>query len=166
MKYKIIDNFLSKELFDNIKNLLTNNVYFPWYLSHGVSETNDGNIQFCHTFYSNNEKTSNHFNVLEPVLEKFKTDSLVRIKANLLSKTNKIIEHGFHEDITYNNKNLIANTAVYYLNTNNGYTKFKDKNIIVNSVENRMLIFKSNLKHCGTTCTDSDFRAVLNFNYF
>jgi hypothetical protein len=166
MKYKIIDNFLPKELFDNIKNLLINNVYFPWYLSHGVSEINDGNIQFCHTFYFNDEKTSSHFNVLEPVLEKFKTNSLVRIKANLLSKTNKIIEHSFHEDIIYNNKNLIANTAVYYLNTNNGYTKFKDKNIIVNSVENRMLVFKSNLKHCGTTCTDSDFRVVLNFNYF
>jgi len=166
MKYRIIDNFLPKELFNNIKNLLTNNNYFPWYLSHGVTDENDGYIQFCHTFYFNNEKLSSHFNVLEPVLNQLKIDSLVRIKANLLSKTNKIIEHGFHEDITYNDKNLIANTAVYYLNTNNGYTKFKDKDIIVDSVENRMLIFKSNLKHCGTTCTDSDFRAVINFNWF
>lgn len=165
MKYKIIDNFLPKESFDNIKNSLTNN-FFPWYLSNGVTDKNDGHMQFCHTFYFDNEKLSGYFNLLVPILEKFKFDALVRIKANLLFKTNKIIEHDFHEDITYNDKNLIANTAVYYLNTNNGYTKFKNKNIIVNSVENRMLIFKSNLEHCGTTCTDSDFRAVINFNWF
>ena len=166
MKYEIIDNFLPKKLFENIKNLSINNGYFPWYLNHGVTNNNDGYIQFCHTFYFNNEKFSNYFNMLEPVLEKFKVNSLVRIKANFLLKTNKIIEHDFHEDIAYNDKNLIANTAVYYLNTNNGYTKFKNNNVIINSVENRMLIFKSNLQHCGTTCTDSDFRTVINFNYF
>ena len=35
-------------------------------------------------------------------------------------------------------------TSIFYVNTNNGYTKFEDGSI-VESVANRMLIFDSNL---------------------
>ena len=34
------------------------------------------------------------------------------------------------------------------------------------STENKMIIFPSNLKHAGTTHTDSLQRIVLNFNYY
>ena len=50
------------------------------------------------------------------------------------------------------------------MNTNNGYTEF-EKGDIVESVENRMVIFDSNLKHQTVTCTDEKIRIVINFNY-
>ena len=56
-------------------------------------------------------------------------------------------------------------TAIYYLNTNNGFTKFENGDK-VNSVANRIVIFDSNLKHTGTSCTDSYARLLINFNYF
>ena len=56
-------------------------------------------------------------------------------------------------------------TAIYYLNTNNGFTKFENGDK-VNSVANRMVIFDSNLKHTGTSCTDAHARMLINFNYY
>ena len=56
-------------------------------------------------------------------------------------------------------------TSIFYVNTNNGYTKFED-GTKVESVANRMVIFPSNMKHIGTSCTDEKTRVVINFNYF
>ncbi len=56
-------------------------------------------------------------------------------------------------------------TSIFYVNTNNGYTKFED-GTIVESVANRMVIFPANIKHTGTTCSDEKRRVVINFNYY
>ena len=54
--------------------------------------------------------------------------------------------------------------AIYYFNTNNGYTLFENGDK-VESIRNRLIMFKSNLRHTGTTCTDKPNRYVLNINY-
>ena len=56
-------------------------------------------------------------------------------------------------------------TAIYYVNTNNGYTEFEDGSR-VESIENRLVTFPSYMKHTGTTCTDQKRRIVINFNYY
>ena len=56
-------------------------------------------------------------------------------------------------------------TSIFYVNTNNGYTKFED-GTKVESVANRMITFPSNMKHTGTSCTDEKKRIVINFNYY
>ena len=56
-------------------------------------------------------------------------------------------------------------TSIFYVNTNNGYTLFED-GTKVESVANRMLTFPTNMKHTGTSCTDSQTRIVINFNYY
>ena len=48
---------------------------------------------------------------------------------------------------------------------NDGYTRFEDGTKI-ESVANRVAVFESNLKHCGTTCTNTKSRVVINLNYF
>jgi hypothetical protein len=65
-----------------------------------------------------------------------------------------------HRD--YDHENLT--TAIYYVNSNNGYTKFKSGEEI-KSLENRLIVFKCNLLHSGTTCTDEKRRVVINFNF-
>ena len=50
------------------------------------------------------------------------------------------------------------------MNTCNGWTEF-EKGGKVKSVENRIVIFDSNLKHQGVTCTNEQRRVLINFNY-
>ena len=56
--------------------------------------------------------------LLQPILSKLKYKKLKRIKANLLTKDNEIVEHGG----TDQEKTL---TGIFYMNDCNGYTKFE-----------------------------------------
>ena len=56
-------------------------------------------------------------------------------------------------------------TAIYYLNTNNGYTKFEDGTKI-ESIENKFVVFPNTLKHTSATTSDRKIRVVLVFNFF
>jgi len=127
---KIINNFLKETEFNKIKLGITDQ-FFPWYLQDGVVTPKDNHTQFCHTFYAPKlYVNSPYFNLIVPILEKLKIKSLIRIKANLICKNSKIIEHGYHTDFDYNNT-----TAIFYINTNNGYTKFKNKKIVVKTID-------------------------------
>ena len=49
MDYVIIDNFLSKEDFNNIKTRMVDSNQFPWFYSNIVDDSND--FQLVHSFY-------------------------------------------------------------------------------------------------------------------
>jgi hypothetical protein len=106
---------------------------------------------------------------MSPILEKINSVSMWRIKANLLTRTPNIVENEFHIDIgdLIDKPEKLAQwtTSIFYVNSNNGYTKFENGSI-VESVANRMVTFPSNMKHTGTSCTDEQTRIVINFNYF
>ena len=155
----IIDNFLNKDLLDNFNKEIKSGD-FPFYFQDGKSKIGDGYFQFVHSFYENYQINSNYFNLVEPVLNLLKVKSLVRIKLNVTHKDIKFRKFDFHTDNDFN-----CNTAIYYLNTNNGKTIFENGKE-VNSVENRIVKFKSNIRHAATSTTDKDFRFVLNINYF
>ena len=73
-------------------------------------------------------------------------------------RTTEITRNKFHRDFPN------ITTAVYYINTNNGWTEFENGDK-VESVANRIVIFDSNTMHTGTTCTDEKVRVLINFNY-
>lgn len=156
---KIIDDFLPPEQFDFIQNEMMS-FEFAWHRREGINDYKDGNRQFIHLFYSFPRIHSDYYGILEPILFKLKAAALIRIKANLVPKTHEIIKHGFHRD-----QHIKCKVAVYYINTNNGYTEFKD-GTKVQSVANRMVIFDDCMEHTGTSCTDEHDRIVINFNYF
>ena len=83
---------------------------------------------------------------------------MLRAKLNLNPYSSILSEGFFHTDISN------CTTAIFYLNTNDGYTLFKSGKK-VSSKENRLIIFDSNLEHTGTNTTNKKFRAVLNLNY-
>ena len=161
MKYKIINNFLEKNQFIQLQNTITSDS-FAWYLVKGINTIGDNHYQLVHSIYKSYEVNSVFFNNIKPLLEKLNAKALIRIKANFIPKTHKIIEHGYHTDF----KNLKSKTAVFYINSNNGYTKFKKDKFVSKSEENKILIFDSNELHTGTSCTDADYRIVININYF
>ena len=158
---KIIDNVLNDLHFGKLKSTLLDNLNSPWYLGKIVDTEKNSPYQFSHTFYGEQKINSEYFTLLDPILQNLKIKNLIRIKANLLLKTNEIVKHGFHIDTQSENK---FNTAIYYLNSNNGYTKFKNGKK-VNSVKNRIVIFDGLIEHRGTSCSDQPYRGVINFNY-
>jgi hypothetical protein len=96
--------------------------------------------------------------LIEPFLDKLKIKKLIRAKLNLYPRTNKKIIHGFHTDFKYKH-----NVVLFYFNTNNGQTLFKDRKIT--SEENKSIVFDGSLEHSSTTCTDKNYRITLNVNY-
>lgn len=156
---KVYKNFLKNEDFLKIKNVLLNDS-FPWFFCKKIVDS-EKHFQFFHNFYRDYSINSSFFNLLNPIVEKINPISIVRIKANLLCKTDKNEEHGMHVD--YDNPKIT--TAIFYCNTNNGYTKFKDGTKI-KSEENKFIEFNANQEHTGSSCTDEKVRIVINFNYY
>jgi len=153
--FEIIDDFLNHNQFDMIRRLVMG-TSFPWFF--GSVTTGSKFHQNTHCFYQYDQPTHLYSNIL-CLREKLNVQSLVRVKANLNPRTETIEEHDYHIDFPN------MKTAVFYLNTCDGYTKFKNGKK-VNSVANRVVIFDSNLEHCGTSCTDAPARVVINLNYF
>ena len=164
---KIEDNFLKQEEFDKIQKLMGEPSPFPWfYADRIVFEDDVDKFQFIHAFYDNHMPMSPFSNELDSIINIIQPFSIVKIRAKLLTRTPEIVESTFHVDIPLSEENLKQwTTSIFYINTNNGYTKFEN-GTIVESVANRMLSFPANMKHCGTSCTNERRRIVINFNYF
>ena len=160
---KIIDDFLSPSDFKLTQNFFFSE-NFPWYFCDTITGPDGGldQYQFTHTFFSLSQPfDSNYSNFLQPILTKLNAKYILRIKANLRPRTTQGVLSPFHTDMKLNQQ-----TAIFYLNTNNGYTKFhNDTYPDVPSVANRLLTFYGGLKHTGSSCTDQNTRIVLNINY-
>ena len=157
----IQDNFLPVHEFESLRNDILQ-YDFPWYKSPIVDVNNDQDWQLCHNVYF--ENTFQSVLNVSPLLKKMSAFSLVKIKINMIKREQQIIEHEFHIDIAYAPDDML--TSILYLNTNNGYTKFKSGEK-VESVANRLVTFPSMMMHTGTTNTcNSPYRMCMNINWF
>ena len=156
MRHQIIDNFLPVDQFKDLQDFMLGRE-IQWTFLDGVAVPGDGYHQFTKIFY-NHFQPYPDFNRLGAIIHILNPVSIVRIKANMHLRTPEVIQHPFHTDVDD------CNTAIYYVNSNNGKTIFEN-GLEVESIENRLLVFDSNEKHTGTTCTDSLRRCVINFNY-
>ena len=156
-KIKIIDNFLNKEFFNQLQNLILGE-HFSWFYNDYKVYENDNDFQFTHTVIKNYKPISTFIKYINPILDKLNAKKTLQVKLNLQTKANKIFNYTFHNDADN------VTTAILYINTNNGKTVFKNGEE-VNSVENRAVIFNSNLQHTGTSHTDTKRRVLINFNY-
>ena len=177
-KINIEDNILDKKNLNKIQQMLTGPSGLPWYYNDAIVYKDDiDKFQFIHFFYKRNNDSldltltgsaghSQFIKQLNCILELIQPVSLWRIKANLLARTPNIVENAFHVDMSNASEEKLKQwtTSIFYVNTNNGYTKFED-GTKVESVANRMLSFPANIKHTGTSCTDEKVRIVINFNY-
>ena len=164
---KIEDNFLEQKKFNELQTLMMG-TKLDWHYNDSIDSKNDKNkFQFFHYFYLVAAPCSPHFNDIKPIFDKIKPISLARVKANLLTRTSNIVENEFHVDMDFMSKKQQNQwtTSIFYINTNNGYTKFED-GTKVESVANRMITFPADMKHTGASCTDEKIRVVINFNYF
>ena len=164
----IIDNVLDVYSYNQVIKCL-DDVELTWQRSEVLpqetfNEHVKHNLQFVHKiFYEHHIFSPRAFKeILAPIADKIEIRSLIKAKLNLKLRAESIIEHGMHTDHDFGSD---ATTGIYYFNTNDGYTKFED-DTIVESVANRLVLFSSDMKHTGTTCTDTQGRYVLNINFF
>ena len=159
-KVEVIDNFLSQYHFDSLYSyFMGSNMH--WFYRDGIVEEGDGGFQFTAAIFVEGTKFD-PFSFIEPCINRLGCNVLHRIKANLRPRTLIHRRSQYHTDVSEASDNL--KTAIYYINTCNGYTKFK-KGGKVKSVANRMVIFNHNMEHTGVSCTDKKRRVVINFNY-
>ena len=155
---KVIDNFLPQYQFKQLQNAMQNDK-FPWYFNESICHPDDGLFQFTHGIFDADSSVTYFWPFIDLFTDLLKVNKWIRIKANLQTRTMFHRNGGYHYDVAD------VTTAVYYVNTNNGYTKFKKSGKVVESVANRIVIFDSNLKHSGFSCTDEKRRMVVNFNW-
>jgi len=164
---QVIDNFLDYDSFINIQQAFFSfDCKWEWSevverdeLRTGLSDLD--NYQFVHGIHGGAMPESRLFERMPPLLDKLNVAAIIRIKANLTTKTPSIVEHGYHVDQRFPH----SKTAIFYLNTCDGYTSFENEGI-VESVENRIVIFDSDKRHTGTSLTNDPRRVVININYF
>jgi len=156
---QIIKNFLDKNIFKNIQSILTGNE-FPWHYSDTVAYENDtSDFMFFHILYlDNNQKSPYLHSVLMPILGKLDFNYLLRAKVNFYTQKEKQIKTSFHTDSKEKHS-----VALFSINSNNGYTLFKNGNKIP-SVENQMIIFDGSLEHCSVAQTNKKSRINININ--
>ena len=166
MSPEIIDNFLTPNAFKELQILLLGEE-FPWFYMDKIDYPDDEDkFQFTHSFldtpafYDGAEEegapyTARIFNFIS---------NPYRIKANLIPRTAEIKVGKFHTDVPVETLRKIHTTSILYINTNNGYTEFKNGPKI-ESVANRFVTFPTIMEHRGTSCTDKKIRVVINFNY-
>jgi hypothetical protein len=170
-RYEIIDNYLDKDDFLNIKNTFfpknENEKKLPWAYLEGIVrdpklgstgyEENDW--MYNHTFISSkSNKKSEYFYLIEPILKKLNASKILAARANLIVPTKTHIHHEDHID---NEK--FHKVALFYVTNNNGYTILKDI-AEIKCVENRILFFNGSIYHHSVTSTD-EVRYVININF-
>ena len=169
---EIIDDFLPQEAFEEIQRVFLGKQfswYFIPYINHN-SEHERNNLdwfEFCHLLWDPDGGICSESATGVIVIFKERLDAYMwlRIKANLTVYSENPQATDFHTDFNHPMPIDKITTAIYYVNTTNGYTEFIDGRK-VESVANRLVKFPCNLRHQGTTCSDTKQRVVINFNYF
>ena len=160
---KIIDNYLPEVKINYLENLLLSD-NFPYYYTINIAGENSkitDTFMFNHNLIRENKEVSTVGNIItNMIMYDVSHNYIYRSKINFYLKSHRLKKHKFHLD----NSNLDIKIALFYVNTNNGYTEFEDKTI-VKSVRNRLVMFNGNLKHRSTTTTDTRHRINININY-
>lgn len=160
----VIDNYLDKANFEILEAAFTSPSiawYYNSYPPNKYEKKYKGNFYFNHTFFRQNEVTSQNFYLLKPLLNKLEVKAIVNIKLSLYPQTPKVIKYNLNKDHTFTLK-----SALFYINTCDGHTYFKDTDKKVNSIANRIVLFDSSKAYYNTTTTDQNGRFTLNINYF
>jgi|9_EtaG_2_1085328.scaffolds.fasta_scaffold01580_1 hypothetical protein len=168
----VIDDFVNQDHANYIHDRMIEDI--PWWFNPSKSGSEDElyNYQFIHRFFSfQNGGYSSAYDLVEPLVSaiNFKTyriTALSRIKGNFQPVMQERYKSQFHWDYHFKDEpdeNMMV--AIYYVNTNDGYTEFEDGTII-KSIANRLILFSNSIKHRGVSQLDTKHRIVLNFNFY
>lgn len=119
-----------------------------------------------HRLPSGQIETSAYYNLypqnFDPLMEALNISKLWQLRVNITTGQSENYVGSYHID--YELPYFLENTktAILYLNTNNGGTKFEETGQLVQSKANRLVKFPQGTKHAGVWCTDAKLRVVMN----
>ncbi len=168
MRY-LYDNFLGTQTFHELQEYVMFQD-FPWYYQDGKvmsNPTDQDDFRFGHVVYTPHNGIVTQcgydlYNLIAPIINTCDAAAVTRVKLNCDIRSEKPFVSGYHVDNNWA-ESQHAWTGIFYLNNNNGYTEF-ETGYKIESVENRLLLFRSHLKHRGVSQTDTSRRVVLNIN--
>ena len=176
----VYDNFLDYRYYHVLKTAFCSDSAYraPFFYTAAIVDhdklEHDYNFQFTHvlvgggvigsgyTSVDKKEPNSPYWENIFPIFNKLDVQKVIKAKVDITTRTPEVYENKFHVD--FPQKIEGHKTAIYYINTNDGYTIFESGEK-VNSVGNRIVIFDGQLRHCGTSCTAQNIRCVLNINF-
>ena len=175
MKLEIVDNFLSSYNSNILMDTFSGKRYgagiFQWAFCNDMNyESYLGNYYFNHVLIVDYKVVDPYWMPLfDPLIKKVGStfhpsgsQEIFRLKVNLYPCTHRRVHHATHTDYEPNHG---LRTALYYVNTNNGFTVFDDTRKKVKSIENRIALFDGSNKHHSTTPTDCNYRCSVNIDY-
>ena len=163
---RIVENFLEEKDWAFFYDLFQRQD-FSWHLckkvtAEDVPEEYQHQWYMTHMFYDNTI-CSEHYPAIEEkflLSDKFPSaHAMIRIKGNFYPGAKELSEHAPHTDAEFPHMG-----AIYYVNTNNGYTMIDGQK--VESIANRMVFFDPSKPHYSTDCSDKPYRMNINFNFF
>ena len=179
----ITDNFLAKEEFAQLRNIITN-LSFDWHFSPDITYNNPEGLEqpnpgmWVHKIYDENVPFASPLaphlpSILEQLNPEFTPKygsstvvHLAHIRINLNCRLPEPYKYMYHCDMSLEDHVSAQWTAsILYINTNNGYTELEGARQRIESVANRLVSFPTNTKHRIVTQTDEPTRYVINFNY-
>ena len=163
--FKIIDNFIDENLYKNLSDTIKSE-NIPWFFrkedTSNFSNSKNGFFSFC--FYNNHKPDHDLFEpLILPILKKLNFLTCIQVRANLCFRDVDAKESAYHLDYDHPN----VTTGILYLTNCNGKTilKVDNKEVSVDSVENRFVIFPAQTQHKLIYHTDVHKRYVINFNF-
>ena len=125
-KYKVIDNFIDKNTFNQLKEIIMGKK-FPWFYESVINSKHseiDKTLYFVHIAYHYNSNSSFYEDLKNIFWNKLKIKSLIRIKVNCYPRTEKLHINEKHIDYDFKHK-----AAVFSINTNDGGTFISNNKI-------------------------------------
>ena len=166
VKYKIIDNFLNKDFYQDIKNFLHGEKINWYYRTKETEDTLNTNGFFSFCWYNNWMPDSPYFETqIKPILKQLKCVAPLQVRANMTLPTLNKESCAWHTD--YGNFKGYKTAILYFTSCSaNTLLKIDNEIITVNSCENRILIFEGDIEHKVVYGDDYIKRIVINFNWF
>ena len=163
--YKVIDNYLPEAVHKNMHDYCVYSEQAMWTflpIKTSMDEMGKERPQFIIPIQNDTIGLKDPHNVWKPLLNSIDAMVFLRIKLNCTLNTHTPEPSQYHTDFP---GKIVMMTAIYYINTNNGYTQFEHDGSKIDSVANRIVMFPSSFKHRGISTTDQEYRMVLNLNY-
>ena len=162
---QVIDNFLDEEYFQYLYDKITDQMNFGWQFQTQVAthdqaeELSLHHYYFVHSLYYDYKIESEHYEDFHHLFRELKVQFLHRARCLLFVNQGVQHIHDRHIDTP-----CTSNTALIYMNTNDGFTEFEDGER-VDSVKNRLLVFDGSVLHSSSTPTNTKDRMLLSVTY-
>lgn len=193
---RVIENIINKDHADFIEHEMLA-TWFPWYYQNNTSDLTEGygtiiddktkdHPMLNHTFNIENNITSNHWNLIVPILEglnkeNIKINNIIRIKANLVFPQVDYPNDFYsapHIDSKWNGVSPDQLTFLYYVNDSDGdtiiFNKISDgktdpgkltRSEQYTPLKGTGILFNSAQYHTGSPPKYVNNRVVINFMF-